>query len=72
MALVPQEVNVVPDLTVAENICLNLEPRRFGMIDTPARHAAAKAALRGFGLDIDPSAACFAQCHWTPSFFCSR
>jgi ABC-type sugar transport system ATPase subunit len=56
VALVPQEVNVVPDLTVAENIWLNREPRRFGMIDIPARHAAAKAALWNFGLDVDPSA----------------
>ena len=56
VALVPQEVNVVPDLTVAENIWLNREPRRFGIIDVPARHAAAKAALRNFGLDVDPSA----------------
>ena len=56
VALVPQEVSVVPDLTVAENIWLNREPRRFGMIDIPGRHAAAKAALRNFGLDVDPSA----------------
>jgi ABC-type sugar transport system ATPase subunit len=56
VALVPQEVNVVPDLSVAENICLNREPRRFGMIDIPACQAAAKAALQDFGLDVDPSA----------------
>jgi ABC-type sugar transport system ATPase subunit len=56
VALVPQEVNVVPDLSVAENICLNREPRRFGMVDMPGRQAAAQAALQDFGLEIDPAA----------------
>src|SRR6187200_1675611 len=30
VALVPQEVNIVPDLTVAENLTLNDEPTRWG------------------------------------------
>jgi ABC-type sugar transport system ATPase subunit len=56
VALVPQEANVVPDLTVMENICLNREPGRFGVIDVSARHSAAKAALRDFALNVDPTA----------------
>lgn len=56
IALVPQEVNVVPDLSVAENICLNREPLRFGMIDVPGREAIVRAALRGFDLHVDPAA----------------
>jgi ABC-type sugar transport system ATPase subunit len=56
VALVPQEVNVFPELSVAENICLNREPQRFGVIDVAQRHAAARAALQNFGIDVDPSA----------------
>jgi ABC-type sugar transport system ATPase subunit len=56
VALVPQEVNVIPDLTVAENIALNREPRRFGMIDVPGRQAAARGALRNFEIEVDPAA----------------
>ena len=54
VALVPQEVNIVPDLTVAENITLNDEPTRWGLLDVGERQRRAKAALAGFGLDFDP------------------
>jgi len=53
VALVPQEINVVPEMTVTENICLNAEPTRWGLIDVGARKAKAFAALREFELDID-------------------
>ena len=33
IVLIPQEINIVPDMTVAENILLNHEPTRFGLID---------------------------------------
>ncbi|MEV7239604.1 ATP-binding cassette domain-containing protein, partial [Streptomyces sp. NPDC051020] len=33
IATIYQEFNLVPDLTVAENIFLGRQPRRFGMID---------------------------------------
>src|SRR4249920_2791348 len=33
IALVPQEINVLSELTVAENITLNDEPTRWGVID---------------------------------------
>ena len=56
VALVPQEINVFPDLTVADNICLNREPRRFGIVDVAACRAEARAALRNFGLGIDTAA----------------
>jgi ABC-type sugar transport system ATPase subunit len=55
VALVPQEVNVVPDLTVAENITLNDEPTRWGVIDLAERSRCAKEALTDFGLDVDPN-----------------
>ena len=54
VVLVPQEVSVVPQMSVAENICLNVEPTRWGFIDVGLRLAKARAALRDFGLDVDP------------------
>jgi ABC-type sugar transport system ATPase subunit len=56
VALVPQEVNIVPDLTVAENITMNDEPMRWGMIDVPRRLRVATDALSEFGLDVRPDA----------------
>jgi D-xylose transport system ATP-binding protein len=55
VAFLAQEVNVAPDLTVAEGLYLNNEPERFGLIDRPLRLARAKAALGDFGVDIDPT-----------------
>lgn len=49
-----QEVNIAPDLTVAEGLFLNNEPQRFGLIDRPLRLARAKALLRSFGVEVDP------------------
>jgi D-xylose transport system ATP-binding protein len=54
IALVPQDVNVVPDLSVAANMYLHAEPTRFGLIDEAARHAEARRALLEFGIDVDP------------------
>lgn len=56
VALVPQEVNIVPDLTVAENITLNDPPLRWGMIDVAARLDVARRALAEFGLRVRPDA----------------
>jgi ABC-type sugar transport system ATPase subunit len=55
VALVPQEVNVVPELTIAENITLNDEPTRWGFIDVGERLRRAKEALDDFGLRLDPT-----------------
>nr|MDQ3803217.1 ATP-binding cassette domain-containing protein [Acidobacteriota bacterium] len=49
-----QEVNLLSFRTVAENIFLGREPRRFGLIDWKRLHADAAAALERLGLDIDP------------------
>jgi ABC-type sugar transport system ATPase subunit len=56
VALVPQEINIVPEMSVAENICLNAEPTRWGLIDVAARKARACAALGDFELDIHADA----------------
>ena len=54
VVLIPQEVNVVPDLTVGENMFLNAEPRRYGLVDRPALVVRASEVLRDFGVDVDP------------------
>jgi D-xylose transport system ATP-binding protein len=56
VAFVPQEVNVAPDLSVAENIFLNAEPCRLGFLDVPLRLARARHALADFELAIDAAA----------------
>ena len=55
VALVPQEINIAPELTVAENLFLNAEPGRWGFLDQPLRLARTAQALRDFGLAIDPA-----------------
>jgi ribose transport system ATP-binding protein len=51
-----QEVNLLTYRTVAENIYLGREPRRFGLIDWKRMNAEAGALLKRLGLDIDPRA----------------
>jgi ribose transport system ATP-binding protein len=51
-----QEVNLLAFRTVAENIYLGREPRRFGLIDWKRMNASAAALLERLGLDIDPRA----------------
>ncbi|MFF2631864.1 sugar ABC transporter ATP-binding protein [Microbacterium sp. NPDC058021] len=55
ISTVYQEIDLLPNLTVAENICLGREPRRFGALDWPAMRRRARAVLTDLGLDIDPS-----------------
>ena len=54
IATVYQEVNLCPNLSVAENIMLGREPRRFGRIDRRAVRRRATGLLARLGLDIDP------------------
>jgi len=50
-----QELSLVPDLTVADNICLADPPRRFGLIDRRAQRRRAEAALAAVGCeDVNP------------------
>ncbi|MGF6923920.1 ABC-type sugar transport system ATPase subunit [Paraburkholderia sp. 40] len=48
-----QEINLVPFRSVAENIFLGREPRRFGLIDWRTVQQRAAALLDSFGLQID-------------------
>jgi len=49
VAIVHQELSVCPDLTVAENVVLGVEPKRFGLVDGAARDARARLALAKIG-----------------------
>jgi ribose transport system ATP-binding protein len=54
--IIYQEFNLLPDLTVAENILLNREPRtRLGLIDWRAMNAQASALLAQLQTDIPPT-----------------
>ncbi len=55
VSTVYQEVNLCPNLSVAENILLGREPRRFGAIDLPGTRARAAELLGRMGLTIDPA-----------------
>ncbi|WP_413757329.1 sugar ABC transporter ATP-binding protein [Streptomyces sp. MMBL 11-3] len=56
IATIYQEFNLVPDLTVAENIFLGRQPRRLGMIDRKRMEADAAALLDRVGVDVSPRA----------------
>ncbi len=51
-----QEVNLLAFRTVAENIYLGREPRRFGLIDWKELNRKAGDVLKNLGLEIDPRA----------------
>ncbi|WP_328223121.1 sugar ABC transporter ATP-binding protein [Streptomyces sp. NBC_00310] len=56
IATIYQEFNLVPDLTVAENIFLGRQPRRFGMIDRKRMEAEAAELLERVGVNVSPRA----------------
>ncbi|MFB9950975.1 sugar ABC transporter ATP-binding protein [Rhizobium puerariae] len=51
-----QEVNLLENLTVAENLFLGRQPLRCGLIDRREMHRRSKALLSRYGLDIDVDA----------------
>ena len=55
ISTVYQEVNLLGNLTVAENVLLGREPRRFGGIDWRAMRRRAAEILEGLSLDVDPN-----------------
>lgn len=54
VGVVHQERNLIPYFTVAENIVLQDQPQKFGMVDMSTRRVMAKKALDALGLNIDP------------------
>ncbi len=52
--LVPQELHVVPQLSVADFLFLNREPRRFGMVDRAKLWADTARWMSMFQIDVSP------------------
>lgn len=55
ISTVYQEIELLPNLSVAENIMLGREPRSRGMVSQRRMRARASAILADLGLDIDPA-----------------
>jgi ribose transport system ATP-binding protein len=52
IAMVPQELNLIPEMSIAENILLGMEPRHaLGVVDRRRQLQQAKAALASLGLE---------------------
>ena len=54
VALIHQEIRMVPELSVAENIFLGRLPRKHGRVSMAEAYDRAGDALRVLGLDVDP------------------
>ena len=54
IAVVFQELSLVPELTVGENIFLGREPARFGVVQWDELYSKASRLLSELGLDLDP------------------
>jgi L-arabinose transport system ATP-binding protein len=55
IAIIYQELHLVPELTVAENLLLGRLPNRWGVIDRQSLMERALTELRRLGEDIDPN-----------------
>jgi ribose transport system ATP-binding protein len=53
ISIIYQEFNLLPELSVAENIFLGREPRRLGFIDNKALKARAAGLLDELGVELD-------------------
>jgi ribose transport system ATP-binding protein len=51
IACIFQELSLMPELSVADNICITNPPRRFGLIDQRAQRRIAEAALQRAGAE---------------------
>lgn len=53
-----QELTVLPNLSVAENLCLGREPGRCGVLDRAGIRRAPGAVLASTGIELDPQRSC--------------
>jgi monosaccharide-transporting ATPase len=53
ISAVYQEINLIPTLSVAENIYLGRQPTRLGMVNMRAANRQARELLKTFNIDID-------------------
>lgn len=54
IAVIHQELSLVPSMSVADNLFLGQSPARFGFVDDKAQLARSRALLERFGMAIDP------------------
>src|SRR4051794_6311711 len=54
IAVVHQELSLVPEFSIAENIYLGREPRRFGVVQTEALYSRAQRMLGELRLELEP------------------
>src|SRR5258708_29078668 len=54
IAVVHQELSLIPEFSIAENIFLGREPRRFGLIDSESLYSRAQRVLDDLPLKLDP------------------
>ena len=54
IAMVFQELTLIGELTVEENLYLNVEPRKHGLIDRKSITASVRALMKEYGINIDP------------------
>ena len=57
VSMIYQELDLVPQMTVEQNLYLGQEPRRMGVVDTRARRRGALKVLERVGARFDPGAA---------------
>lgn len=56
IAVIHQELQYVPELTVAENVLLGRMPTRFGLLDKPKAYKMVAEKLAAIGVDLAPDA----------------
>ncbi len=56
IAVIHQELQYVPELTVTENILLGRLPTRYGIVDKKAARSLVAGKLEEMGVDLDPDA----------------
>lgn len=54
ICMVHQELNLIHEMTVAENICLGAFPAKFGLVDRKEIHQRAKKIFEELHLELDP------------------
>jgi len=56
IAVIYQELALIPEMTVAENVFLGSEPTRAGLVNWHRVYAETEHLLKEFGLNLDPAA----------------
>src|SRR5690625_2362711 len=55
VVMIPQEMNMVDDRSIAENLFLNRVPRKFGIVDEYTMLSLAEKYLEPVGIDVSPT-----------------